>query len=151
MGSAQATSSASDKSQKQVNKLFGELLVSKGMVDRKELTKVLNEQRERGGRLGEVLLRLKMLNEKEVTAALAEHFSMEYIRFDDPSKTDMINIDIARLLPESIAKRFCLTAIGEMDDKIVVVMADPLNVIALDTVTLKLRDRKSTRLNSSHG
>jgi type IV pilus assembly protein PilB len=146
MGSAQATSSASKTSQKTTTQLFGELLVSKGLVDSKELVKVLNEQRERGGRLGEVLLRLKMLNDKEVTAALAEHFSMEYIRFDDPSKTDMINIDIARMLPESIAKRFCLAAIGEMDDKIVVVMADPLNVIALDTVTLKLRRTDLSRL-----
>jgi type IV pilus assembly protein PilB len=148
MGSAQATSSASDKSQKQVTKLFGELLVSKGLVDSKELVKVLNEQRERGGRLGEVLLRLKMLNEKEVTAALAEHFSMEYIHFDDPSKTDIINIDIARLLPESIAKRFCLAAIGEVGDRIVIVMADPLNVIALDTVTLKLRRKIKPAISS---
>ena len=148
MASAQTTSSAPDKSQVQTNKLFGELLVSKGLVDGKDLVQVLNEQRERGGRLGEVLLRLKMLNDKEVTAALAEHFSMEYIHFDDPNKTDIINMDIARLLPESISKRFCLVAIGEVDDKIVVVMADPLNVIALDTVTLKLRRKIKPAISS---
>jgi type IV pilus assembly protein PilB len=121
--------------------LFGELLISKGLVDRKDLVKVLNEQREQGGRLGEVLLRLKMLNEQDVTAALAEHFSMEYIHFNESTKMDMIDMDVARLLPESIAKRFCLVAIGKADDKVVVVMADPLNVIALDTVTLKLKSQ----------
>jgi len=98
--------------------LFGELLVSKGLLSREDLVKVLNEQREQGGRLGEVLLRLKMLNDKDVTCALAEHFSIEYIHFDDISKTDKIDMDIARRLPEGIAKRFCLVAVGELDDKV---------------------------------
>ncbi len=118
---------------------FGELLVAKGLLSREELVEVLNKQREQGGRLGEVLLRLKMLNDDDVTAALAEHFRMEYIHFDDTSKADMIDMEVARLLPESIAQRFCLVAVGETDNKIVIAMADPLNVIAIDTVTLKLK------------
>jgi len=118
---------------------FGELLVAKGLLSREELQDVLNQQREQGGRLGEVLLRMKMLSDEDVTSALAEHFQMEYLRFDDKSKIDTINMDIARLLPESIATRFCLVAVREVDDKVIVAMADPLNVIAIDTVTLKLK------------
>ena len=118
---------------------FGELLVSKGLLTQEQLLDVLNRQRQDGGRLGEVLLRLKMLDDKEVTAALAEHFSMEYIHFDDGHQTEKIDRDIARLLPESIAKRFCLVVVGEEDDHLVVAMADPLNVVAIDTVTLKLK------------
>jgi len=120
----------------EANLPFGELLVSKGLLSRKELGKVLAEQREQGGRLGEVLLRLEMLNNEDVTRALAEHLSMEYIRFDD---IDKINMDIARTLPESIAKRFCLVLVGEVDNKVIVAMADPLNVIAIDTVTLRMK------------
>jgi type IV pilus assembly protein PilB len=123
----------------QAGLLFGELLVSKGLLNPEQLVDVLNKQREQGGRLGEVLLQLKMLEDKDVTAALAEHFAMEYIRFDDNSKTDRIDIEIARMLPESIAKRFCLVAVGEEDNNVVVAMADPLNVVAIDTVTLKLK------------
>ena len=62
---------------------FGELLVAKGLLTREELLDVLNQQRDQGGRLGEVLLRLKMLSDEDITAALSEHFDMEYIRFDD--------------------------------------------------------------------
>ncbi len=127
---------------------FGELLVSKGLLSREELEKVLTEQSKQGGRLGEVLLRLEKLNHEDVTLALAEHLSMEYIRLDDTSKMDKIDMDIARMLPESIAKRFCLVAIGEADDKVVVVMADPLNVIAIDTVTLKMKRQIKPTISS---
>ena len=77
-----------------------------------------------------------MMTEEQVTQALAEHLSMEYFHFDDISKIDL---NVARMLDESIAKRFCLVAVGEIDDKIIVAMADPLNVIAIDTITLKIK------------
>lgn len=115
--------------------LFGEFLVSKNLLSRDGLIEALNKQREQGGRLGEVLLQLKMLNDEDVTYALAEYLAIEYIRLDDVSRVD---VKIARTLPENIAKRFCLAVIGERDNKLVVAMADPLNVIAIDTITLKM-------------
>ncbi|MDT8300392.1 MAG: ATPase, T2SS/T4P/T4SS family [Sedimentisphaerales bacterium] len=127
---------------------FGELLVSKGLLTSEELEKVLDEQSRRGGRLGEILLRLEKLNHEDVTLALAEHLSMEYIRLGDTSNMNNVDMDIARILPESIAKRFCLVAIRELDGKVVVVMADPLNVVALDTVTLKIKRQIKPAISS---
>ena len=130
----------------EANLLFGESLVSKGLLTRRGLIEALNEQREHGGRLGEVLLRLKKLGEEDITHALADYLSMDYVRLDDMSKIDA---ETARTLPENIAKRFCLLPIGEKDDKIIVTMADPLNVIAIDTISLKMK-RKIKVVISSH-
>ena len=142
----ESTQAASHTSKTKTNLLFGEWLISKGLLSHRELIEALNDQREHGGRLGEALLRLKMLNDNEVTHALAEHFSMEYICFDDVAKIDM---NVARILPEAIAKRFCLVAIGEIDDKVIVAMADPLNVVAIDTITLKLKRQIKVVLSSA--
>lgn len=120
----------------ETNLLFGESLVSKGLLTRRGLIEALNEQRAHGGRLGEVLLRLKKLSEEDITHALADYLSMDYVRLDDISKIDM---ETARTLPENIAKRFCLLPVGEKDNQIIVAMADPLNVIAIDTITLKMK------------
>jgi type IV pilus assembly protein PilB len=120
----------------ETNLLFGESLVSKGLLTRRGLIEALNEQREHGGRLGEVLLRLKKLGEDDITHALADYLSMDYVRLDDISKIDM---ETARILPENISKRFCLIPIGEKDNHIIVAMADPLNVIAIDTIALKMK------------
>jgi len=125
--------------------LFGELLIAKGLLSRRELIEALNEQRENGGRLGEVLLRLKMLKDEQITSSLAEHLAMDYIHFDDITR---INMNVARMLPESIAKRFCLVAIGELDDQVIIAMADPLNVVAIDTVTLKIKRRIKVVISS---
>jgi type IV pilus assembly protein PilB len=125
--------------------LFGEFLVFKGLLHRRELIEALNVQREQGGRLGEVLLQLKMLSDEDVTLALAEHLSMEYMRLDDVTKIDM---NLARTLPESIATRFCLVVVGETDDQVIVAMADPLNVIAIDTITLKIKRKIKVVISS---
>jgi type IV pilus assembly protein PilB len=144
----ESTQTVTDIPEAQANLPFGELLVSKGLLSREELENVLTEQSKQGGRLGEVLLRLEKLNHEDVTLALAEHLSIEYIRLDDTSKMDKIDMDIARMLPEGIAKRFCLAAISEADDKVVVVMADPLNVIAIDTVALKMKRQIKPAISS---
>ena len=141
----EAAQEVSNPPETKADLLFGESLVSKGLLSHRELVEALNEQRQHGGRLGEVLLRMKMMSDEDVTSALAEHLSMEYVHFDDVAK---INMNIARILPESIAKRFCLAAIGEVDNKIVVAMADPLNVIAIDTITLKIKRQIKVVLSS---
>jgi len=123
-----------DNQQKELQ--FGQFLVSKRLITQRQLVEALGEQRDGGGRLGEALVRLKVLNHRQLAEALADYLSLEYFSFDDISR---INMNVARLLPENIAKRFCAVAVGEIDDKVIVAVADPLNVIAIDTITLKIK------------
>jgi len=128
-----STSDISQASGKKANIRFGELLLSKGLLNRRELTEALNEQRNRGGRLGEILVKLKMVSDEDVRCALAEHLATERVHLDGKD----IDMEIARLVPEALAKRFNLVAIDEKDGKVMVAMADPLDIIATDTVTMK--------------
>ncbi|MBN1457771.1 MAG: Flp pilus assembly complex ATPase component TadA [Sedimentisphaerales bacterium] len=116
--------------------LFGEFLVEKGHINQEQLEKALAEKIEKGCLLGRVLSDLEILDEEKVTKALAEFLSMEYLCLDDISDLD---VNLARILPENIAKRFCVVVVGEEEDKIVVAMADPLNVIDIDTISLKIK------------
>ena len=116
--------------------LLGELLVRKGLITQEELTRALREQQEHGGRLGDVLLRLEILDDVTLTNVLAEHLSMTYVALDDLTRID---ITVARSLPESIAKRFSLLVLTEEDGRLVTAMADPLDVVAIDTVTLRMQ------------
>ncbi|MFC1782854.1 GspE/PulE family protein [Planctomycetota bacterium] len=126
---------------------FGEWLVEKGLLNHRKLTEALSEQQVNGGRLGDVLRRLKMLDEDLVTQALAEYLSMESIKLDDASKIDM---RIARLIPESIAKRYCLIAVRELDNQIIIAIADPLNIVAMDTVRMSLKRDIKVAIGTEH-
>ncbi|HEY5138320.1 MAG TPA: ATPase, T2SS/T4P/T4SS family, partial [Methylococcales bacterium] len=126
--------------------LFGEWLVSKGLLPPSDLAEALDEQHRSGGKLGEVLLRLKILGENDITAALSEYLGLERAELDNISRLDM---NVARLIPENIAKRFCAIAVGEEQDSIVVAMADPLNVIAIDTIKHKIKRPVKVVISSS--
>ncbi len=58
-------------------------------------------------------------------------------------------MNIARAIPEKIAKRFCLVTIDKTDDKVIVAMADPLNVIAIDTIALKIKHKIKVVISSA--
>jgi len=116
--------------------LFGEFLIDKGYINHEQLEKALAEKVEKGSLLGSILSDLEILDEEKVTQALAQFLSMEYLCLDDVSDMD---VNLARILPEDIAKRFCVVVVGEEDDKVIVAMADPLNVIDIDTISLKIK------------
>jgi len=128
-----STTDISQSSGKKANVRFGELLLSKGLLNRRELTEALNEQRNHGGRIGEIIVKLKMVSDEDVSCALAEHLATERVHLDGKD----IDMEVARLVPESLAKRFNLVAFGEKDGKILVAMADPLDIVATDTITMK--------------
>ncbi len=128
------------------NYLFGEQLVQRGLITKEELAEALEDQKKRGGRLGEVFSRLGMLDDADVVNVLADHFSMNAYHFDNMADID---ISLARSLPENIARRFNLVAVKEQSDsKVLVAMVDPLNVIAIDTVTLKLKKQVNVAICS---
>ena len=126
--------------------LFGEWLIGHGHLTHRKLCEALSDQNQNGGRLGEVLQRLKMLDNDLVTYSLAEYLQLEYEQLDNIAE---INMAVARLIPEKIAKRFCLIALSEDDGQMVIAMADPLNVVAVDTIKRKLKRRLKVVVSST--
>lgn len=144
---ANKMATAAGKTAETGNKIpFGQWLVSKGILSYDELILALNEQSKHGGKLGEVLLRTKIPEAATLTRFLADYLSLEYKSLNEISEIDL---KIARMLPETVSKRFSLVAIGEEDNKIVLAMADPLDVVAVDTISLRL-NREIKVVVSSH-
>lgn len=118
------------------NLFFGEWLVQKGGIDQQQLQDVLEKQRADGGRLGHLLVQQKALKEDQLIRFLADYLGLDSMSLEDLS---VIDKDIARAVSENIAKRFAMLAVQQEGDRIVVAMSDPLNVVAIDTVSVKLK------------
>lgn len=127
------------------NLLFGDWLIQKGCLSDEQLQAALEKQRQDGGRLGQTLVQLEYVEDMQLTHLLAEYLGLEPISLVDK---EIIEKDIARCVSENIAKRFCVLAVQQEEDRIIVAMADPLNVIAIDTVSVKLKKPIKTVLAS---
>lgn len=128
------------------NQLLGDWLIERGHITAEQLEAALADQKKNGGRIGQSLVRLKILTDSALTKQLATYLDFDYVSLADFSSLDK---EVARRVPENIAKRFCVVATGETEEHIVVAMSDPLDVIAIDTVAVKLKRPIKTVLASS--
>jgi len=117
---------------------FGEWLVEQDVLKQKQIQQALDAQQKKGGRLGEILLRLGFLSDTALVKHLGQFLSIESTDLEDLS---VIDVAVARKIPENIAKRLELVALSQEDDIVVIAMADPLNIVSIDTITVKLKQR----------
>jgi type IV pilus assembly protein PilB len=112
--------------------LLGQLLVSHGLLTDDALNEALQQQHEARERLGETLVRLGLVSTTDVTLVLAEQLQVPFTDLQ-ASPPDLA---VASLVPEEIARRYRLVALKEWDDHLVVAMADPRDIFALDDVRM---------------
>ena len=109
---------------------LGEVLLSSGLCTEDQLMLALAEQKRSGERLGRILVDKRVLTEAQLTRILAEQFGTEFVDLDDRT----LDYTATRLVRESFARRHQALAIGFDDDKLVVAMANPADVFAIDDI-----------------
>jgi type IV pilus assembly protein PilB len=109
-------------------KQLGDVLLEGGLVTPVQLEVALEEQRRLGRALGRVLVDLQILTEGQLVASLAEQIGM---RFVDLSDYPVDGSAVSRV-PDSVCRRHTALPIGYDEGKLVVAMADPANLFALD-------------------
>jgi type IV pilus assembly protein PilB len=124
---------------------IGSLLLEEGLLTRRDLERASEVQAKTGVPLTRVLVEQGMVAERDLVRALASRIGLEYVNLAE------VSIDPAAvgLLPESLALRYTVIPIGFEDDKLVVAMADPGNVLVVDDIRaitgMKVLPRIATR------
>lgn len=114
---------------------IGDILVESGVITPEQLTQALERQRRTRDRLGRVLVELNMASERQIAEALAEQLGLQMVNL----ASQRIDPEAVRLVPEAVArKRRALPLILEAGS-LVVAMADPMDVFALDDVGIAAR------------
>ncbi len=114
------------------NKQLGELLIERGIIDRKDLDKALMLQKENGGLIGEVLVELGFAKEEDIAQALTCQYGFPYL----PLKNYEIDSEIIKSIPENVAKQYCLIPIDKIGKSLTLSMSNPLNVQAIEDVEM---------------
>ncbi len=111
-------------------KRLGEALVSAGLITPEQLERAIEIQRSSGKRIGEVIISMGLLDEDRLGRVLAQELGIPFI----PEREIEVKPEAASLINEQAARRYRAVPIDRRGNTIVLAMADPQNVFALDDV-----------------
>jgi len=117
-------------------KSFGDFLVKLGVLTADQLRTASQEQKQRGERLEQTIVRLGYAKEELILQGLADYFNLPYVDLD----TYLIDENIVKTIPEDLARRHTLIPLFKIGNTLTVAMPDPLNLLALDEVRNKVKN-----------
>jgi len=109
---------------------LGALLIEEGLLTDAQLDAALIEQAKSGKPLGRLLIEQGTISEAELVRTLARQVGLEFVDLGEYP----IDASVASLVSESVARRYQAIPIGWEDGKLIVAMADPSNVFAVDDI-----------------
>jgi len=113
-------------------KRLGSILLDIGRINQEQLEYALELQKERGDRLGKILVDEGIISEAEVIEILAYQLDIPHVLLD------RYNIDpgIVSIVPEALARKYNIIPYQRHNDVLGLAMGDPMNVFAIDEVKL---------------
>lgn len=114
-----------------IERQIGDILVEQGVLSPLQLDEALQRQRLTGDMLGRVLVSMGYCEEQHIIEALGVQSGMERV---DLSKLK-IPEDVVRRISGDVARFYNVIPIRATQDYVMVAMADPLNLQALDDLS----------------
>ncbi len=114
---------------------LGDCLVQKGLITEEQLQTALQEQKNKGMKLGETVVSLGFVDEMTVIDVLCDQLGIEYIDL----RKIKIDESIGKMLNEDFIRKNCLIPF-EFDQLVPnvlrVAMADPMDILAIDDISI---------------
>lgn len=115
-----------------VAKRVGELLRERGIITAAQLEQALALQPQKGGLLGQIIVELGYATEEDIAQAITTQYGLPFL----PLKNYSIDPEIVRLVPENVARQYCLIPVDRIGDTLTIAMADPFNRGAVEDLEL---------------
>ncbi|MFW5648876.1 MAG: GspE/PulE family protein [Candidatus Alkaliphilus sp. MAG34] len=113
-------------------KRLGNLLLENGLITQEQLEHVLKTQKFTGKKIGEIFIEEGILSENQIIEVLEFQFGIPHM---DLNKY-FIDPEIPRLISERLARRYTLIPVKKDGERLIVAMADPLNIFAIDDIKI---------------
>ena len=115
-------------------KTFGEriadALVEDGLLSLQQVEELLEQQKKGGTRLVKLILEKAYVSDQDLTVAMGRVLNVPSVNL----ARLRIPMEITDLLPRDTAHNYKIVPVSQLENKLFLAMADPLNVLALDDV-----------------
>ena len=115
--------------------VLGRILCEKFGLAETKLDEALAVQGEKGGLIGELLVRLRLIREQDLLEALSIQLDLPWM---PQLESKMVDLNLIAKVPIGFARRYRLLPIYSEDGCVVVATSNPLETAALDDVRLLL-------------
>ncbi len=115
-----------------LQKQLGELLIDCRLITREQLEESLAVQKEKGGLLGQILVTRGYVTEEAIAQALTAQYGFPYLPLDGYE----VDSEVAKIIPEYVAKQYGLIAVDRVGSILTVAMSNPLNTQAIEDVEM---------------
>ena len=109
---------------------LGEMLIYYKIITPEQLEEGLKIQKNKGKRIGEILIDLGRVTQDEINWILGKQLNLPYVQVN----ADNIDIQLSKNISEDILKKFKVIPIMELNDELVVAMADPTDEEAIEMI-----------------
>ncbi|WP_437604728.1 type IV-A pilus assembly ATPase PilB [Sorangium sp. So ce834] len=112
------------------NHRLGELLVREKLISLQQLRQAQEEQRKTGQNLGYALAKLGYISDGEITSFLSTQYRVPAVALDEYE----IDAEVSRLVSRDVCEKHKIIPISRSGTALVVAMADPTNLHAIDDI-----------------
>ena len=109
---------------------LGELLVREKLISLQQLRQAQEEQRKTGSNLGYTLAKLGYISDGEITNFLSTQYRVPAVNLDEYE----IDPEIVKLVSKEVCEKHKIIPISRAGSALVVAMADPTNLHAIDDI-----------------
>lgn len=109
---------------------IGELLVRQKLISLQQLRKAQEEQRKNGTSLGYALAKMGFVSDQQITDFLSQQYRVQAVDLREYE----IDREVLKLIPKEIAERHKVLPVSRAGSSLIVAMADPSNLHAIDDI-----------------
>jgi len=114
---------------------IGDLLIQNRVITHEQLLAALAEQKKSGRKLGRTLIDLNFIKETDLLNFLSRQLQIPFLDISRHSR----NPEVVKVLPESLARRFRVMLLENNANDVLLAMADPTDLMAIDELTRVLK------------
>ncbi|MBU0759116.1 MAG: GspE/PulE family protein [Candidatus Omnitrophica bacterium] len=113
---------------KSLSDRLSQVLVKQGLVSEKDLKRAMETLAREGDSLGRALVKQGLIKEEDLLSAMSSTFNIPAVNLSKYK----IEKDCVGLIPVKMARQYSVIAICKLANTLIVAIADPLNIFALD-------------------